>query len=358
MHEPADESEQSKAAHKTTSQDERFQRFYNTYNTFSNLLSNLSAPLAFAGLPLDPPAAVAEKANDPKSLEKSVAEQNLTGIFSKAALRATRDDNGGRLGGAESFYVVPTTGGTISYAGILSRAEQEAKMAAEEESRRKSLAEADDADDAEFVDAREMPVTPRSPETSFASKIKAGASNLAQRQRTAAKNHEELIMENQALKHLSDNLARRLHIFEMNSQSSSMALHQSLRQLRDHSPSASQAIPPVPPIPSALSARGPSNLSTTSTVDEPTFKAQEQRIRDLEEEMTLMRADLAKVGRENEKLKTVVGKYRERWEKLKEGARTRRVSTIGTGTSSNPASTAGDARDEKGDSASDRGIME
>jgi len=30
------------------------------------------------------------------------------------------------------------------------------------------------------------------------------------------------------------------------------------------------------------------------------------------------------MGKENEKLKGVVGRYRERWEKLKEGARVRR----------------------------------
>lgn len=40
--------------------------------------------------------------------------------------------------------------------------------------------------------------------------------------------------------------------------------------------------------------------------------------------MALAQKDLEKYGRENEKLKTVVMRYRERWEKLKEGARVRR----------------------------------
>ena len=43
--------------------------------------------------------------------------------------------------------------------------------------------------------------------------------------------------------------------------------------------------------------------------------------------------------RENEKLKGVVGRYRERWEKLKEGARTRR----GTGPGNEAGSGGGEA---------------
>lgn len=44
----------------------------------------------------------------------------------------------------------------------------------------------------------------------------------------------------------------------------------------------------------------------------------------LEEALERAQKDLERFGRENEKLKTVVLRYRERWEKLKEGARVRR----------------------------------
>ena len=51
----------------------------------------------------------------------------------------------------------------------------------------------------------------------------------------------------------------------------------------------------------------------------------EGRLAGLEEEMRKQKKESERMGRENEKLKGVVGRYRERWEKLKEGARTRRL---------------------------------
>ena len=49
-------------------------------------------------------------------------------------------------------------------------------------------------------------------------------------------------------------------------------------------------------------------------------------------------AELKKVGHENEKLKTTIGRYRERWEKLKEGAKTRRAEAKnGNGNNNNGA---------------------
>jgi len=44
----------------------------------------------------------------------------------------------------------------------------------------------------------------------------------------------------------------------------------------------------------------------------------------LEAALAHAQKDVERYGRENEKLKTVVLRYRERWEKLKEGARVRR----------------------------------
>ncbi|KAI9870100.1 MAG: hypothetical protein M1830_004685 [Pleopsidium flavum] len=233
--------------------DEPFQRFY---STFEGLLSKLSAPLAFAGLPLRPDeTALPESQNDiPEGVEEALVEPDVTRIFSKAALRAVKEESGGYgFGGAESFYVVPTTGGTISYAGILSRAE------------RARLENDDHAD--EFVDARETPVSPNT--------------------KRNTKTMEELQLENQALRALSDQLSKRLHMWEVNAQSSSMALQQSLRAIGG-----------------------------------------DEKVKELEEQITAGRKEMEKIGRENEKLRGVVARYRDKWEKLKQGARDRREGSV------------------------------
>ncbi|KAI9771031.1 MAG: hypothetical protein M1835_006476 [Candelina submexicana] len=269
----------------TPTNDEPFQRFY---ATFEGLLSRLSAPLAFAGLPLRPeePAAAVSPTKSEHQQEKATTaetEPDVTRLFSKAALRAMRDEHGpgsGGLGGAESFYVVPTTGGTISYAGILSRAEQEARLQG-------LIPDNNEHGEDEFVDARETP-QPISP-------------GLKKRPPKGTKTMEELQLENSALKHLSDTLSRRLQMWEVNAQSSSLALQQSLRTL------------PTTGSPTPSEAGGAARADET--------------VRELEEQLRVMRRDMEKMGRENEKLRGVVVRYRERWEKLKEGARVRREGT-------------------------------
>ena len=164
--------------------DEPFTKFY---STFENLVSKITAPLAFAGLPLKEPE------EDP----------DLKRIISRAALRAVREERGNP---AESFYVVPSTGGTVSYAGIVGR------------------------DDGQPRD------------------------------------YEELKMKNQALQELTDNLSRKLHMWEMNAQS----MQQSVKVQKD-----------------------------------------------VEEELDKLRKD-------NEKLRALLNRYRKKWEELKAGARQRR----------------------------------
>lgn len=137
----------------------------------------------------------------------------------------------------------------------------------------------------EFVDARETPGPP-SPLIMRSGKtvpMVAGGN----------KTMEELQLENTGLRSSLDNVTKRLYEFEMGAQASSFALHQSIKASMRQSPGASQA---------------------GTGID--TEKLEEQ-IREATKEMERM-------GRENEKLKGVVGRYRERWEKLKEGARVRR----------------------------------
>lgn len=307
---PPDSAEHP-AKSKTPSADEPFQRFY---STFEGLISKLSAPLAFAGLPLGSDAAQADTPHRKSSADTKVdrhpatpnrsslsTEPDIDKLYSRAALRAIRDNNGGNGNTAESFYVVPTTGGTVSYAGILNRAEKEA--------RRSSIEEADE----DFVDARETPSSPELRQSTTATK---GSRRLGRRtdKPTALQNPktmEELQMENQALKHLSDTLSKRLHMWEVNAQSSSMALQQSLKAMHQHN----TASPEHPPQQSVV-------LPTTAP---PSSTDNDQRIKELEEAIRRSEKELDKIGRENEKLKNVLGRYRERWEKLKEGAKTRRA---------------------------------
>ena len=284
----------------TPRSDEPFQRFY---ATFENLFSKLSAPLAFAGLPLNidepqpsPSLKPSSNTSAAKPEERATADPDFTKIYSKAALRAVRDEHGGSgsggpFGGAESFYVVPTTGGTISYADILARAQQEAVRHNGNSNNNDSTANASEEHlDDEFVDARETP-QPASP-------------MLARRPKPGTKTMEELTLENEALRALADHLSRRLLEFEMGAQTSSLALQRSIRAMQ--SPVASQA---------------------GGTREKDRARDGDLKVAQLEEQLRAMEREVERMGRENEKLKGVVGRYRERWEKLKEGARVRREGT-------------------------------
>ena len=282
--------------------DEPFNRFY---STFESLFTKLSAPLAFAGLPLglddtpntEPAPSSPRKASTQK--EKIKDDPDYTRAFSRAAIRALHEERG-LTTAAESFYVVPTTGGTISYADILARTKREA-------ARGLGVPEPTDAEnpDDEFVDARETPQPPSPAASRKGGKPSGGKGG-------STKNMEELILENQAIRDLLDVLSKRLAQFEMGSQSQSMALHQSLRMMHQ-----SQALPPLP-------IAGGGGVSKGGASDE--------RLALLEEQLAAAQKETERMGRENEKLKGVVGRYRERWEKLKEGARTRREGAgVGAG---------------------------
>jgi hypothetical protein len=279
----------------TTANDEGFSRFY---NTFENILSKLSAPLAFAGLPLiseegpapsnPEPAPVSKRR--PASKERSGSDPDLTKYISRAALRATARDG---HSGNDSFYVVPTTGHTASYAQIMSFDQKERRrLAASIHSENPDLF-SDPTEEDDFVDAREtpMPVSPSLPRR---------LSNRKMNSRELENKVEELDMENKSLKDCIDKLSKRLHAFEMSAQQNSMALQESMRLMR-----------PMSPAREAVAGRGGD-------------EALKRRVLELEEHIALSGKEIDRLGNENEKLKNVVTRYRERWEKLKEGAKTRR----------------------------------
>ncbi|KAL3442214.1 hypothetical protein BJX65DRAFT_287353 [Aspergillus insuetus] len=319
---PARVGESMRPSYRQSNAEEPFQRFY---STFEGLISKISAPLAFAGLPLgtdNSSASATRKSSAETRVDRQTAvsdrsgpsaEPDISRIFSRAALKAIRESGGGGGGmgtgnPAESFYVVPTTGGTVSYAGILTRAEKEA--------RRNSLDEIED----DFVDARETPSSPELLQTSKG-KGKARASRSSKlTSMQPPKTLEELQMENEALRHLSDTLSKRLHMWEVNAQSSSMALQQSLKAMH-HMPSPEQHPQTTPSVPS------PTALSSAPVAP----SEQDLRIKELEEMVRRHEKDLDQAGRENKRLQIYLDKHKARWENLKENARARRAE-IGGGT--------------------------
>ncbi|KAH8802864.1 hypothetical protein F5884DRAFT_803479 [Xylogone sp. PMI_703] len=301
----------------TTETDEGFSKFY---NVFENILYKLSAPLAFAGLPLaseeestpvakpEPSPVTPAKSRSRTREERLGPEPDVSKYISRAALRATARD-----GGNDSFYVVPTTGHTVSYAHILSYADKERRRMAASLHSNDSGGLGDTHDDDDFVDARETQL-PDSPglQKRFGGKKRAdkGAEHVM----------EELFIENVSLKDCIDKLSKRLHTFEMSAQNSTLALHESMRLLRPQSPAG---------------VHGQQDMRGGPGPGDEVLK---KRVLEMEDQLNAMAKDMEKLEKENEKLRNVVGRYRERWEKLKEGAKSRREGVAAA--SKDPSSSA------------------
>jgi hypothetical protein len=207
-------------------------------------------------------------------------------------LRALRGEGNGPN---DSFYVVPTSGHTASYASILSFDQKERRRIAA--SVHGGNAEhLDDPDEEDFVDAREsqVPLSPTLRKRLGKDKSDKSLHNVV----------EELHLENASLKEMLDKLSKRLHAFEINSQSSHLALAQSLRLQRPGSPMSS-------------SGGGLNKV-------EPGDEGLKRKNRELEEQMALTVQRLERLEQDNVKLQQTLEKYRDRWEKLKAGAKARR----------------------------------
>jgi hypothetical protein len=158
----------------------------------------------------------------------------------------------------------------------------------------------DNGDEDDFVDARESQA-PTSP--TFRKRL--GKSRSETELRNVI---EELHLENSSLKDVLDKLSKRLHAFELNSQSSHLALAQSLRLQRPGSPMSSSGM--------GGGAVGPAAAVADDAV--------RRRNRELEEQMAEMVKRMQGLEEDHLKLQLTVEKYRERWEKLKAGAKARR----------------------------------
>jgi hypothetical protein len=240
-------------------------------------------------------------------------------LISRAALRAVSGAGDGAPNPSESFYVVPTTGGTISYAEIMNRAEREEARGLRHRRQPSNLSNISEDD---FVDAQST-ILPRSREGggSLASgpPSRFARRGVAEEAKVAGKTMEELALENRALKHLSDTLSRRLHVFEMSAQTSSAALAQSIRSLHRS--------PLTTPLLSPENSRGKNGGSRKGTMDLAGGGADDamaKRIAELEDILRKSDARARKKDEENAKLKETITKYRDKWDSLKAGAKARR----------------------------------
>ncbi|KAI1133735.1 hypothetical protein F5Y10DRAFT_4139 [Nemania abortiva] len=284
------------------SSDEGFSRFY---SAFGSLINRISAPLAFAGLPLineeqpeeqsppPPPEMPTQKRIRVRHSAPTSVEPDLPKLYSKAALRAVNREGHSTN---DSFYVVPTSGHTASYASILSFADKEKRrMEASSHGTMNNMAQDGDEDD--FVDARESQMS--HPPALKRRAGKGSTDNIV----------EELYLENKSLKDMIDLLSKRLHAFESMSQNSGMRLAESMRLMRPGSP---------------LTPTGKPGVSEEAIARELSeLKQQNQALirqnEELEKSYTKARANLIR--------------YREKWDQLKAGAKARRAGSSAQGNS-------------------------
>ncbi|KAI1214132.1 uncharacterized protein F4807DRAFT_115381 [Annulohypoxylon truncatum] len=368
----------------TAASDEGFSRFY---SAFGSIINRISAPLAFAGLPLiseedpsSPPSTTshtntnththtpATTPSEPQPKQPSqkrssrirnssagVAEPDLSKLYSKAALRAVTRD--GQSAATDSFYVVPTSGHTASYASILTFADKE-KRRLEAQGGAGGLDDiTNDADDNDFADARGRGTSPaplphrfggaRGARTRYGDSrdVGPGSSSRGMGGGTAADKGgnnnnsstatviEELYTENASLKNMLDQLSRRLHAFESMSQNSGMRLAESMRLMRPGSPLSGAGGKVPPSLTSASSSAGGGvGGGAAGAADEGLAK----RNRELEDQIAVMGKQMEEMERSYNKARANLVRYREKWEQLKAGAKARRAGGSASGSAGPP----------------------
>ncbi|KAI0398522.1 hypothetical protein F5Y17DRAFT_7258 [Xylariaceae sp. FL0594] len=326
----------------TTSSDEGFSRFY---SAFGSIINRISAPLAFAGLPLAsedqpeeqraPLPAPAPETSTQKRIRvqhstatsastSASAEPDLQKLYSKAALRAVARDGQSTN---DSFYVVPTSGHTASYASILSFADKEKRRmeasalghGGHAPAAGSTLREEPDEDD--FVDARESQHHYR------ASHAHPHTPGLWKRAGKSSTDNalEELYLENKSLKDMIDLLSKRLHAFESMSQNSGMRLAESMRLMRPGSPLAT----PLPPSshPTAPATTQQQSSTATATISKSAEEALKHEIEELKAQNQALMKQNEELEKNYSKARANLGRYREKWEQLKAGAKARRAGS-------------------------------
>lgn len=315
-------------APKPPSSEEPFSKFYSSLNTLvSRIGSPFAASLAFAGLPLDP---------DPDSDAEAAARRALLPRgWTEGRGRGRGLETGWSTGeGGESFYVVPVSGGTLSYAGVV---------------RRDSSPAASPPDDLGGFDL----LKPRSSSTRDSINFPALGERANSNPLTGyAKTKEELQLENTGLRQAIDHMSRTMHTWQRKTKESENMLKNSIFALSKGGADGGRAGLDIlnqvarkswlhVPYDEGEGERGEEEDEVVSEgrrvgeieweKEQRDRRAEEEseekddRIRALEEELGRMRREADRMARENEKLKKVVEKAKDKWDRLKEGARTRKA---------------------------------
>jgi hypothetical protein len=307
----------------------------------------MTAPLAFTSLPLNPaPPTPAQEPHQTEKVPKTKSRNSspeasrtvkssvpdLAALISKPALRAL--EGGTPIRPNESFYLVPPSGGTISYASMVQGPNTQPHHLNPIDEGSGSLKGSHD----EFVDAQES-VGPPSPTSARTPRSRSSTTQPAvapQRsipagRGTGLKTPEELALENETLKSLVDRQARRIMMWETNSQNN-YKLAQSFRARppttttspRGASETSALPSPPIPGFPGS-SAPLPQSPGAAPDATAARVAALEAQIKAQSRSLEEMGSRNEKLARQGEKDRQVIGRYREQWEKLKAGARRKEV---------------------------------
>ncbi|KKA30779.1 hypothetical protein TD95_004405 [Thielaviopsis punctulata] len=295
----------------STRGEDGYSRFY---NAFGSIINRISSPLAFAGLPLIsegssepvPPPSIPEPITRQhgrsstmpvktlRQTEPSSSYPDLGKIYSGATVRAMQG-----LPSNESFYVVPPSGHTVSYANILSYADKEKRRLTASQHGGSSTPTSDDAE-TDFVDASE----------GLESQQKMRSSRLRSNDNDLQLVVDELRHQNENLNNVVGTLQKRLQLFEASAQNLTES-----RIMRPKSPSESSSNLRIP----SPSHAGPYTEDNLKRVN---FDL-EQKLNDAHKRMAVLEKD-------NEKLQKKLRKYIEQWESLKESAKARRAPAATT----------------------------
>lgn len=301
--------------------EETFSRFYSGLNSLIHRIgSPFTASLAFAGLP------VGDDANDTR-VPPDFLPKGFRGIDLGHQLPAD-------IAGGESFYVVPISGGTMTYAGVVRRENAMGELSIRDhpaESVYSSSGTSRSAGKGKMSAAQKLPtVDERDYETA----------KFAGHQKTP----EELQLENQTLRKTVEQLTRDMAKWQRKSRESQNVLQNSIMQLTKN-PGSQSGIDILHQVQRSGWLRTDSNergltsgkgggdvysegrlIGEIELIKEK-CRARERELEDkvkrLEEEVSEYKGELEKTQRENEKLKKLVQKQKERWDQIREGARRR-----------------------------------
>ncbi|KAL5614920.1 hypothetical protein BROUX41_004997 [Berkeleyomyces rouxiae] len=310
---------ESSTAPSATPSEDGYSRFY---NAFGSIINRISSPLAFAGLPLtseeatprtttpvvvEPPSrrrgsnmsSRTTPVNPSHLSESTLADPDLSKIYSKATVRAMQG-----LPVNESFYVVPPSGHTVSYANILSYADKEKRRLTASTSQYNSNSSTAHEDvGADFVDAGE--------DSGVSSRKRM--LRQSQGENESRRVADELRRQNEGLQDVVNTLQKRLRVFEASAQSLTESRIMGPKSPGSTTNSGLGVNPSVPPL------KSPSG-------DDIIRRENNELRHKLNEALQRLEG----VEKENEKMQKKLRKYKEQWDALKESAKARRTPKIET----------------------------